>query len=78
VRLRDTSQLLDIWLVDGGEVVNVIFLQVLPLPHGKVVALLSVVGSVEPTALLSMEGSDECKNPMKSSEIEPATVQPIA
>jgi hypothetical protein len=50
----------------------------LPLPPGTFLVLISVRGSVELGAIVRMEGLGQLKNPMTSSEIEPATFRLVA
>jgi hypothetical protein len=65
---------LDKWLKDDGEVVSPTRRP--PFTPRKMV-LISVRGSVDPKAILRLEGLGQLKNPMTSG-IEPATSQLVA
>jgi hypothetical protein len=49
-----------------------------PLPTGKFLVLVSVRGWVDPRVTVGVEGLDEFKNPMTSSEIKPVTFRLVA
>jgi hypothetical protein len=48
-----------------------------PLPP-RFLVLISVRGSVDPRAIVQLEGLGQVKNPMTSSEIDPATFRLVA
>jgi hypothetical protein len=48
------------------------------LPRGRLLVLISVRGSVDPRAIVRLEGLVQFKNAMTLSEFEPATFRPVA
>jgi hypothetical protein len=75
----ETSRLphfLDNQLTDSSEDVS-LMCQPSFTPRGFLV-LISVIGSVDPRAILQLEGSGQMKNPVTSLEIEPVTFQLVA
>jgi hypothetical protein len=49
-----------------------------PLPPGRFLVLISVIGCVDPRTILRLERLGQLKNPMTSSEVEPATFRLVA
>jgi hypothetical protein len=49
-----------------------------PLPLGRFMALISVRGSVDPRAIVRLEGLGQLRNPVTSSGMKPATFRSIA
>jgi hypothetical protein len=48
-----------------------------PLPPGKFFVLIFVSGSVDPKAIVQLEGLGKLKNPVPSSAIESMTFKPL-
>jgi hypothetical protein len=49
-----------------------------PLPPGSFLVLISVRGLVDPSVIERLEGLGQLKNPITSSEIEPAAYRLVA
>jgi hypothetical protein len=49
-----------------------------PLTPGRFLVLISVTGLVDPRAIVRLDGLAQLKNPMISSEIEPAIFRLVA
>jgi hypothetical protein len=49
-----------------------------PLPQGRFLVLISVRGCVDSTAIVTLEGLDQSKNPKTSSGLELATFRLVA
>jgi hypothetical protein len=60
-------------LTDGGEVVSLTRRPNTPLPPGGFLILISVKRSVDPRAIMRLEGLGKLKDPVTSLGIEPAT-----
>jgi hypothetical protein len=49
-----------------------------PLPPGILLVLICIRGSIDPGAIMRLEGLGQLKNPMTSSEIEPETFRLVS
>jgi hypothetical protein len=67
---------LDNWLTDGSEVVSLTHRP--PFTPGRSLVLISVRDSVDPRAIVRLEGLGQLKNPMTSSGIKTAAFELVA
>jgi hypothetical protein len=71
------SHCLENRLTDGGEVVRR-YAPAALYPPGRFLVLISVRCSVDPRAIVRLEGLGQLKNPIASSGIEPTTFRLVA